>query len=190
MPTIPAPVRGLNAPDRLLVGYAIAVAALFGIVARDEPLECPFCKSTELTQDEDVLDTWFSSWLWPFSTLGWPGDSADFRKFYPTTTLLTGFDIIFFWVARMIMAGLEFTGQVPFRDVCMTTLVRDKQGRKMSKSLGNGLDPLEIVDEFGADALKFTLAFLYTSTQDILINKDDFKLGSKFANKIWNAGTY
>ncbi len=160
------------------------------VVAREEPLECPFCKSTELTQDEDVLDTWFSSWLWPFSTLGWPSETADLRKFYPTTTLLTGFDIIFFWVARMIMAGLEFTGQVPFRDVCMTTLVRDKQGRKMSKSLGNGLDPLEIVDEYGADALKFTLAFLYTSTQDILINKDDFKLGSKFANKIWNASRY
>ncbi|MBU0927699.1 MAG: valine--tRNA ligase [Spirochaetes bacterium] len=160
------------------------------VVAREEPLECPFCKSTELTQDEDVLDTWFSSWLWPFSTLGWPEETADFRKFYPTTTLLTGFDIIFFWVARMIMAGLEFTGKVPFRDVCMTTLVRDKQGRKMSKSLGNGIDPLEIVDEYGADALKFTLAFLYTSTQDILINKDDFKLGSKFANKVWNASRY
>ena len=99
-------------------------------------------------------------------------------------------DIIFFWVARMIMAGLEFTGQVPFRDVCMTTLVRDKQGRKMSKSLGNGIDPLEIVSEYGADALRFTLAFMYTSTQDILINKDDFKLGSKFANKVWNASRY
>src|SRR5208337_4316573 len=104
--------------------------------------------------------------------------------------LVTGFDIIFFWVARMIMAGLEFTGQVPFRDICMTTLVRDKQGRKMSKSLGNGIDPLEIVDLYGADALKFTMAFLYTSTQDILIDKDDFKLGSKFANKIWNASRY
>ncbi len=160
------------------------------VVAREEPLECPFCKSTELTQDEDVLDTWFSSWLWPFSTLGWPNETADLRKYYPTSTLLTGFDIIFFWVARMIMAGLEFTGQVPFRDVCMTTLVRDKQGRKMSKSLGNGIDPLEIVDEYGADALKFTLAFLYTSTQDILVNKDDFKLGSKFANKVWNASRY
>ncbi|HOZ72820.1 MAG TPA: valine--tRNA ligase [Spirochaetales bacterium] len=160
------------------------------VVAREEPLECPFCKSTELAQDEDVLDTWFSSWLWPFSTLGWPTETADLRKYYPTSTLLTGFDIIFFWVARMIMAGLEFTGQVPFRDVCMTTLVRDKQGRKMSKSLGNGIDPLEIVDEYGADALRFTLAFLYTSTQDILINKDDFKLGSKFANKVWNASRY
>jgi valyl-tRNA synthetase len=160
------------------------------VVAREEPLECPYCKSTELKQDEDVLDTWFSSWLWPFSTLGWPKDTADLRKFYPTTTLVTGFDIIFFWVSRMIMAGLEFTGQVPFRDVCMTTLVRDKQGRKMSKSLGNGIDPLEIVDMYGADALKFTMAFLYTSTQDILIDKDDFKLGSKFSNKVWNASRY
>ncbi|MDP3176519.1 MAG: valine--tRNA ligase, partial [Spirochaetaceae bacterium] len=142
------------------------------VVAREEPLECPYCKSTELRQDEDVLDTWFSSWLWPFSTLGWPKDTADLRKYYPTTTLVTGFDIIFFWVARMIMAGLEFTGQVPFRDICMTTLVRDKQGRKMSKSLGNGFDPLEVVDEYGADALKFTVAFLYTSTQDILMDKE------------------
>jgi valyl-tRNA synthetase len=160
------------------------------VVAREEPLECPYCKSTELKQDEDVLDTWFSSWLWPFSTLGWPKDTADLRKYYPTSTLVTGFDIIFFWVSRMIMAGLEFTGQVPFRDICMTTLVRDKQGRKMSKSLGNGIDPLEIVDMYGADALKFTMAFLYTSTQDILIDKDDFKLGSKFSNKVWNASRY
>jgi len=160
------------------------------VVAREDPVECPYCKSTELRQDEDVLDTWFSSWLWPFSTLGWPKDTADLRKYYPTSFLLTGFDIIFFWVARMIMAGLEFTGRVPFRDICMTTLVRDKQGRKMSKSLGNGIDPLEIVDQYGADALKFTMSFLYTSTQDILIDKDDFKLGSKFANKVWNASRY
>jgi len=103
---------------------------------------------------------------------------------------VTGFDIIFFWVARMIMAGLEFMGQVPFRDICMTTLVRDKQGRKMSKSLGNGIDPLEVVDEYGADSLKFTLAFMYTSTQDILIDKESFKLGTKFANKVWNASRY
>lgn len=160
------------------------------IVAREEPLECPYCKSTELRQDEDVLDTWFSSWLWPFSTLGWPKDSADFRKFYPTTALVTAYDIIFFWVARMIMAGLEFTGRAPFRDVYIHGLVRDKQGRKMSKSLGNGLDPLELVDEYGADALKFTLAFLCAQGQDILIDKESFKLGSKFANKIWNASRY
>jgi valyl-tRNA synthetase len=160
------------------------------VVSREDPLECPYCKSTELSQDEDVLDTWFSSWLWPFSVMGWPKDTADFRKYYPTSALVTGFDIIFFWVARMIMAGLEFTERVPFKDICMTTLVRDKQGRKMSKSLGNGIDPLEIVDEYGADALRFTLAFLFTSTQDILINKDDFKLGSKFSNKVWNASRY
>jgi valyl-tRNA synthetase len=160
------------------------------VVAREEPTICPFCGSTELKQDEDVLDTWFSSWLWPFSTLGWPKDTADLRKYYPTSSLVTGYDIIFFWVARMIMAGLEFTGQVPFRDVCMTTLVRDKQGRKMSKSLGNGIDPLEIVEAHGADALKFTLAFMFTSSQDILIDKKDFELGSGFANKIWNATRY
>jgi valyl-tRNA synthetase len=160
------------------------------VVAREDPTECPFCKSTELEQDEDVLDTWFSSWLWPFSTLGWPKDTADLRKYYPTSALVTGYDIIFFWVARMIMAGMEFMDASPFRDVCITTLVRDKQGRKMSKSLGNGIDPLEIVDEHGADALKFTLAFLFTSSQDILIDKDDFKLGSKFANKVWNASRY
>ena len=160
------------------------------VVAREEPLECPYCKSTELTQDEDVLDTWFSSWLWPFSTLGWPKDTADLRKFYPTSALVTGYDIIFFWVARMIMAGMEFMEKAPFSDVCMTTLVRDKQGRKMSKSLGNGIDPLEIVDAHGADALKFTLAFMFTSSQDILIDKKDFELGSGFANKIWNASRY
>jgi valyl-tRNA synthetase len=160
------------------------------VVAREEPLECPYCKSTELAQDEDVLDTWFSSWLWPFSTLGWPKDTADFRKFYPTSTLVTAYDIIFFWVARMVMAGLEFTGKAPFRDIYMHGLVRDKHGKKMSKSLGNGLDPLELVDEFGADAMKFTLAFLCAQGQDILIDKESFKLGSKFANKVWNASRY
>ena len=160
------------------------------VVAREDPLECPYCKSTELTQDEDVLDTWFSSWLWPFSTLGWPKDTADLRKYYPTSVLVTGYDIIFFWVARMIMAGMEFMERTPFRDVCITTLIRDKQGRKMSKSLGNGIDPLEIVDEYGADALRFTLAFMFTASQDVLIDKEDFKLGSKFANKVWNASRY
>jgi valyl-tRNA synthetase len=160
------------------------------VVAREDPTICPFCGSTELEQDEDVLDTWFSSWLWPFSTLGWPKDTADLRKYYPTSSLVTGYDIIFFWVARMIMAGMEFMEKAPFRDVYITTLVRDKQGRKMSKSLGNGLDPLEIVDEYGADALKFTLAFLTSQGQDILVDKESFKLGSKFANKVWNASRY
>jgi valyl-tRNA synthetase len=137
-----------------------------------------------------VLDTWFSSWLWPFSTLGWPEETGDLKAFYPTTALVTGYDIIFFWVSRMIMAGLEFTGKVPFRDIYITGLLRDKQGRKMSKTLGNGIDPLELVDEFGADALKFTLAFMCAQGQDILMDKESFKMGSKFANKIWNASRY
>ncbi len=159
------------------------------IVSRTDPTGCPKCGGS-VRQDEDVLDTWFSSWLWPFSTLGWPEKSEDLAEFFPTTALVTAYDIIFFWVSRMIMASLEFTGEVPFRDIYITGLVRDIQGRKMSKSLGNGLDPLEIVDEFGADALKFTLAFLSVQGQDILVDKESFKLGSKFANKIWNAARY
>ncbi len=157
------------------------------IVAREDPSVCPKCGSTRLRQEEDVLDTWFSSWLWPFSTLGWPEKTQDLARFFPTSTLVTGYDILFFWVARMIMASEEFMGGVPFRDVYLTGLVRDKKGRKMSKSLGNGLDPLEIVEEFGADAMKFTLVFLAAQGQDILIDKDSFRFGSKFANKVWNA---
>jgi valyl-tRNA synthetase len=160
------------------------------IVSRTDPAECPKCHSKNLKQDPDVLDTWFSSWLWPFSTLGWPEKTTDLKAFYPTTALVTAYDIIFFWVARMVMAGLEFTGEVPFKDIYMHGLVRDKQGRKMSKSLGNGIDPLEIVDEFGADALKFTLAFMCAQGQDILVDKESFKMGSRFANKIWNASRY
>jgi valyl-tRNA synthetase len=158
------------------------------IVSRTEPNGCP--DGSTPIQDEDVLDTWFSSWLWPFSTLGWPGETADLKTYFPTSSLVTGYDIIFFWVARMIMAGLEFMGEVPFRDIYITGLVRDKKGRKMSKSLGNGIDPLEIVDEYGADAHKFTLAFLAAQGQDILLDKDDFAFGSRFANKIWNASRY
>jgi valyl-tRNA synthetase len=162
-------------------------------VSRNDLSVCPYCGSSNIEQDPDVLDTWFSSWLWPFSTLGWENancDTNDFKKFYPTTALITAYDIIFFWVSRMIMAGLEFTGKAPFRDIYIHGLVRDKLGRKMSKSLGNGLDPLELVDEFGADALKFTLAFMCAQGQDILVDKDSFKMGSKFANKIWNASRY
>ncbi|MDR2953401.1 MAG: valine--tRNA ligase [Treponema sp.] len=159
-------------------------------VSRKDVITCPGCGGGNLSQDEDVLDTWFSSWLWPFSTLGWPDKTQDMAAFYPTTALITSYDIIFFWVARMIMAGLEFTGKAPFRDVYIHSLIRDKQGRKMSKSLGNGLDPLELVDEFGADSLKFTLAFMCAQGQDILADKDSFKMGSKFANKIWNASRY
>ena len=162
-------------------------------VSRSDLSTCRHCGSANIEQDPDVLDTWFSSWLWPFSTLGWENQDCatpDFRRFYPTTALITGYDIIFFWVARMIMAGLEFTGQVPFRDIYLHGLVRDRQGRKMSKSLGNGLDPLELVDEFGADALKFTLAFTCAQGQDLLIDRESLKLGSKFANKVWNASRY
>ncbi|MCQ2611769.1 MAG: valine--tRNA ligase [Treponema sp.] len=160
------------------------------IVSREDPCCCPKCGSKNLKQDPDVLDTWFSSWLWPFSTLGWPEKTPDLEKFYPTTALVTAYDIIFFWVSRMIMAGLEFTGKAPFRDIYIHGLVRDKQGRKMSKSLGNGIDPLEIIDQYGSDALKFTLSFMCAQGQDILVDKDSFKLGSRFANKIWNASRY
>ena len=162
------------------------------IVSREDPSKCPKCgaDASELKQDEDVLDTWFSSWLWPFSTLGWPEKTADLETFYPTTALVTAYDIIFFWVSRMIMAGLEFTGKAPFHDIYIHGLVRDKQGRKMSKSLGNGMDPLEIIDMYGADALKFTLGFMCAQGQDILIDKDSFKLGSRFCNKVWNASRY
>ena len=157
------------------------------MVIRDDPKQCASCGSTRIRQDEDVLDTWFSSWLWPFSTLGWPEKTEDLDSFFPTTALVTAYDIIFFWVARMIMASMEFMGCPPFRDIYIHGLVRDKQGRKMSKSLGNGIDPLEIVDEYGADALKFTLSFQAAQGQDILVDHESFKLGSKFANKIWNA---
>lgn len=160
------------------------------MVRRVDPGRCSSCESTSIRQDPDVLDTWFSSWLWPFSTLGWPEETEDLKTFFPTTALVTAYDIIFFWVARMIMAGMEFMGEAPFRDIYIHGLVRDKQGRKMSKSLGNGIDPLEIVHEYGADALKFTLSFLAAQGQDILIDEESFKLGSKFANKIWNAARY
>jgi valyl-tRNA synthetase len=162
-------------------------------VSRKDLDACPHCASKNIEQDPDVLDTWFSSWLWPFTVMGWENsscDTEDFKRFYPTTALVTGYDIIFFWVARMIMAGLEFTGKAPYRDVYITQLIRDKQGRKMSKTLGNGIDPLEIVDDFGADALRFTLAYLCAQGQDILMDKDSFRLGSKFANKVWNASRY
>jgi len=162
------------------------------IVSRTDPTECPNChaKADKLKQDPDVLDTWFSSWLWPFSTLGWPEETEDLKRFFPTSALVTAYDIIFFWVSRMIMASLEFTGKAPFHDIYIHGLVRDKQGRKMSKSLGNGIDPLEIIDLYGSDALKFTLSFMCAQGQDILIDKDSFKLGSRFCNKVWNASRY
>ncbi len=142
-------------------------------------------KPVELKQDEDVLDTWFSSWLWPFATLGWPKQNSDLKYFYPTNTLMTASEILFFWVARMVMAGYEFMGDKPFSDVLIHGTVRDAKGRKMSKSLGNAIDPLEIIDEYGADALRFSL--IINSGQDIFISKEKFEIGRNFANKIWNA---
>ncbi len=158
-----------------------------------------------LRQDEDVLDTWFSSWLWPFSILGWPHDNADLRYFNPTSTLVTGPDIIFFWVARMIMANMEFMrGEpgpngtprstddqlIPFRDVYFTSIIRDAEGRKMSKSLGNSPDPLDVIDQYGADALRFTIAYLSPLGQDVLFSNEKCEIGRNFANKIWNAGRF
>jgi valyl-tRNA synthetase len=141
----------------------------------------------ELTQDPDVLDTWFSSALWPFSTLGWPEDTEDLRTFYPTSVLVTGFDILFFWVARMVMTGLHFTGEAPFATVHLTGLVRDAEGQKMSKTKGNVMDPTELVREYGADALRFTLASLDSPGRDIPLNRDQIAGYRAFGNKIWNA---
>jgi valyl-tRNA synthetase len=138
-------------------------------------------------QDEDVLDTWFSSWLWPFATLGWPEETADLKRFYPNSLMVTGSDIIFFWVARMIMAGYEFTGTAPFPHVYFTSIVRDAQGRKMSKSLGNSPDPLEMMDRYGADAVRFTMIYLTPTGQDLLFDEKRLETGRFFANKIWNA---
>ncbi len=140
-----------------------------------------------MVQDEDVLDTWFSSWLWPFATLGWPKKTEDLEYFYPTSVLVSGYDILFFWIARMIMAGLHFTGRVPFKDVFITGMVKDKQGRWMSKSLGNGIDPLDMIEQYGADAVRFSLSVLCAQGQDIKLDPLKFEMGRNFANKIWNA---
>ncbi|MEX1143615.1 MAG: valine--tRNA ligase [Anaerolineales bacterium] len=149
-----------------------------------------FGKPVELTQDPDVLDTWFSSGLWPFSTLGWPEESADLKYFYPTSVLETGYDILFFWVARMIMLGLEFTGKAPFHTVYLHGLVRDDQGRKMSKTLGNVIDPLEVMDQYGTDALRFTLLVGSTPGQDVNLSLEKVGANRNFANKLWNAGRF
>ncbi|HJR52952.1 MAG TPA: valine--tRNA ligase, partial [Gemmatimonadota bacterium] len=158
--------------------------------AREDPERCPECGSDRLEQDPDVLDTWFSSWLWPFSTLGWPDETEDLATFYPTNTLVTASEILFFWVARMVMAGYFCLGENPFRDVVINGTVRDAQGRRMSKSLGNGIDPREIIDEYGADALRFTLVAAAPTGTDIHLAPDDFKIGRNFANKLWNAARY
>ena len=160
------------------------------IVSRDEPTVCPKCGKTHLTQDEDTLDTWFSSALWPFSTLGWPDKTPELSYFYPTDTLVTGYDIIFFWVARMMFSGLEHMGDVPFGTVFIHGLVRDAQGRKMSKSLGNGVDPLEVIKEFGADALRFTLATGNSPGNDMRYIREKVEASRNFANKLWNASRF
>jgi valyl-tRNA synthetase len=156
-------------------------------VARETPATCPNCHSTELEQDSDVLDTWFSSGLWPFSTLGWPEETEDFKAFYPTSLLITGFDIIFFWVSRMIMLGIECTGDVPFREVHMHGLVRDAERQKMSKTKGNVVDPLEIMDRFGTDACRVALLNSAAPGADIALKEDRMEASRAFANKLWNA---
>ena len=158
------------------------------VVAKSAPCTCPKCGSAKLTQDPDTLDTWFSSALWPFSTLGWPNeDSADLKYFYPTNTLVTGYDIIGFWVSRMIFSGLAYTGKAPFDTVCIHGIVRDSQGRKMSKSLGNGIDPLEVIAQYGADALRFMLVDGSTPGNDMRYIEKKVEAARNFANKLWNA---
>ena len=159
------------------------------VVSKEEVTVCPKCGG-KMKQDEDVLDTWFSSALWPFSTLGWPDNTPELKYFYPTDTLVTGYDIIFFWVARMMFSGLEHVGEVPFKHVYIHGLVRDSQGRKMSKSLGNGIDPLEIVDQYGADALRFTLATGNSPGNDMRFYIERVEASRNFANKIWNASRF
>jgi valyl-tRNA synthetase len=168
------------------------------VVAEEQPTACPRCGGGDLRQDEDVLDTWFSSGLWPFSTLGWPERTADLARYYPTSLLLTGFDIIFFWVARMMMFGLKvnpnraeaLAEQVPFRDVYITPLVRDQFGKKMTKSRGNVVDPLEIMEKYGTDAVRFTLAQLTVQGRDLILSDDRLAASRAFANKIWNAARF
>ena len=169
------------------------------MVSRVKPDKCPKCGSCDIYQDEDVLDTWFSSWLWPFATFYWPTHGLppkgtvpeeDLKYFYPTSTLVTAPEIIFFWVARMIMAGIEFQHNIPFKDVYIHGTVRDAEGKKMSKSLGNSIDPLEVIKEYGADALRFSLISITAQGQDVFLSKERFEQGRNFANKVWNASRF
>ena len=160
------------------------------VVSREDPAACPKCGSTALKQDEDTLDTWFSSALWPFSTLGWPDKTPELAYFYPTSTLVTGYDIIFFWVARMIFSGVEHMGEAPFDTVLIHGLIRDAQGRKMSKSLGNGVDPLEVIAQYGADALRFMLATGNSPGNDMRFTTEKVESSRNFANKLWNAARF
>src|SRR5271168_2942204 len=159
-------------------------------VARETPAACGTCGSANLVQDPDVLDTWFSSGLWPFSTLGWPEKTADFEKYYPTSVLITGYDILFFWVARMIMLGIHFTGEVPFYAVYLHSLVRTGSGEKMSKSKGTGLDPVALNQQYGTDAMRFCLASMAAPGTDIVLSEDRLLGARAFANKIWNAARF
>jgi len=164
------------------------------IAAREDPTSCPKCGGDRLEQDPDVLDTWFSSWLWPFSVFGWPRETDDLRAFYPGHTMVTAPEILFFWVARMIMSGYEFRGEAPFTEVFLHGTVRDAKGRKMSKSLGNGIDPLQVVEAYGADAMRYTLVSACAIGTDISLDHEDvegsFAVGRNFSNKIWNAGRF
>jgi valyl-tRNA synthetase len=159
------------------------------IVAREAPMKCAKCGSGKLEQDPDVLDTWFSSGLWPFSTLGWPAATPDFKTYYPTSLLITGYEILFFWVARMIMLGLHFTGKVPFRAVYLHSIVRTPDGEKMSKSKGTGIDPIDVNRRYGTDAMRFTLA-VTASVSDVIWTEDRIQSSRNFANKIWNAARF
>ena len=156
-------------------------------MTEDVPTCCSACGSKSIVQDEDVLDTWFSSALWPFSTLGWPDDTAALRKWYPTSVLVTGFDIIFFWVARMMFSGIHNMGEEPFADVCIHGLVRDANGDKMSKTKGNVVDPLDTIEAHGCDAFRFTLAQYATQGRDILWDEGRVEVNARFVNKIWQA---
>jgi valyl-tRNA synthetase len=160
------------------------------IVSRETPTRCPKCGGTKLVQDEDVLDTWFSSALWPFSTLGWPEKTPTLEAYYPTSTLVTDRGIIYFWVARMVMMGLKLMGKVPFSDVYIHGTILDEQGRKMSKSLGNGIDPLDVIEKYGADAMRFSLMVLSTEGQDLKLSESKFEMGRNFCNKLWNAARF
>lgn len=159
-------------------------------VAREDPAECAHCGSANLRQDPDVLDTWFSSGLWPFSTLGWPDKTPDLNYFFPTSVMETGYDILFFWVARMIMSSLEFTGEIPFHTVYLHGLIRDEHGQKMSKTKNNVIDPLEVMDELGTDALRFTLLVGSTPGNDMNLSLKKVEANRNFANKLWNAGRF
>ena len=160
------------------------------IVSREAPKKCETCGNADLLQDPDVLDTWFSSWLWPFSTFGWPEKNKDLNFFYPTACLVTGYEIIFFWVARMMMSGFEFIGKEPFRQIYIHGIVRDETGAKMSKSLGNAVDPINIIDDFGADALRFAMISITSEGQDVFASKEKLEVGRNFSNKIWNAARF